>query len=309
MFDFSPDYLGAAGGMVPRPNLNALLLITHPEGGKSFDYGDYREGNDYIYVGRGLTGDQQLSGANRDVADNRRILHLFENVGPRELHYVGEVRCVENWDAIAPDRSGSDRRIYRFRLRPRRSIRRNGASRPKSSDNAERWRRRTSFKPRPFDPARKVRPWRQGQIRDPERRRVLSEQADRKHQEVLVALGNWLTTHQWRKVEEIDGATDLMGVSPIRKKPRVLFEVKTITPPSERERVRGALAQLLEYRFFLGTKGDLLCLVTDGPIDDRRLQLLDSVGIGHAYIAEGQLHVSGIRASRRVFPVSMTRTG
>lgn len=124
-----------------------------------------------------------------------------------------------------------------------------------------------------------------------------------------MALGNWLTTHHWRKVEEIDGATDLMGVSPIRRKPRMLFEVKTITRPSERERVRGALAQLLEYRFFLGTKGDLLCLVTDGPIDDRRLQLLDSVGIGHAYIADDQLHVSGTRASRRVFPVSMTRTG
>jgi hypothetical protein len=41
LFEFQPDYLGAAGGMVPRPDFNALLLITHPGGGMSFDYDDY----------------------------------------------------------------------------------------------------------------------------------------------------------------------------------------------------------------------------------------------------------------------------
>jgi hypothetical protein len=31
-FDFGPDYLGAAGGMVSRPEQNALMLVTHPGG-------------------------------------------------------------------------------------------------------------------------------------------------------------------------------------------------------------------------------------------------------------------------------------
>jgi hypothetical protein len=44
--------------MIPRPDLNALLLITHPGGGKSFDYDDYWDGADLMYTGRGKKGDQ-----------------------------------------------------------------------------------------------------------------------------------------------------------------------------------------------------------------------------------------------------------
>ena len=50
VFDFKPNYLSAAGGMIPRPSHGVLILITHPEGGKSFDYEDYWEGADLIYT-------------------------------------------------------------------------------------------------------------------------------------------------------------------------------------------------------------------------------------------------------------------
>lgn len=39
-FGFSPDYLRVGGGMLPRPKLNAMLLMTHREGARSIDYGD-----------------------------------------------------------------------------------------------------------------------------------------------------------------------------------------------------------------------------------------------------------------------------
>jgi hypothetical protein len=44
-FDFKPAYLSAAGGMPVSTGTDSLLLITHPSGGKAFDYGDYWDGD------------------------------------------------------------------------------------------------------------------------------------------------------------------------------------------------------------------------------------------------------------------------
>lgn len=78
IFEFQPDYLSSAGGMVSRPELNSLLLITHAQDGSSFSYGDEWDGDELIYAGRGLTGHQELKGQNRQVAENSRSLFLFE---------------------------------------------------------------------------------------------------------------------------------------------------------------------------------------------------------------------------------------
>ena len=67
MFNFKPRYLSVAGGMLPRPALNALILVTWPGGARSFDYDDYWSQGDLIYTGRGKTGHQKLEGANRDL--------------------------------------------------------------------------------------------------------------------------------------------------------------------------------------------------------------------------------------------------
>src|SRR5216684_3736065 len=116
-FDFAPDYLGAAGGMISRPKHNALLIMTHPGGAKSFDYGDYWDNRDLIYAGRGKLGDQRLQGQNRDLAENHRIVLAFEPAGPRRLRFLGRARCVEHWWTREPDQSGRLRRVLRYRLR------------------------------------------------------------------------------------------------------------------------------------------------------------------------------------------------
>src|SRR3954449_11045090 len=78
LFKFKPALLSAAGGMIARPKMNAVLLITHPGGARSFDYEDRWDGDTLIYTGRGKTGDQELKGQNLDVAENRRRLLVFE---------------------------------------------------------------------------------------------------------------------------------------------------------------------------------------------------------------------------------------
>jgi len=91
LFDFKPDYLSAAGGMVPRPG-----------GGKSFDYEDYWDGADLIYTGRGKRGDQTLDRPNGDAAENRRHLLVYENVSSKQLRFLGEATCTQHWEATGP---------------------------------------------------------------------------------------------------------------------------------------------------------------------------------------------------------------
>ena len=106
----------------------------------------------------------------------------------------------------------------------------------------------------------------------------------------------------------MDGAIDLMAVQPGEgTRRRVIFEMKSLSAKSERRAVRGGLAQLLEYRLVHGSPEDRLCLVTNRPVDDRRLALLDSLGIGHACVVEGQITISETKASRIVFPNSTRR--
>src|SRR3954454_13106856 len=87
-FGFQPNYFAITGGMVPSTATDSLLLITHPGGGKSFDYQDYWDGHHLIYTGKGKVGDQQRTGQNLDVAENRRALFVFEAAGPRRLTFL-----------------------------------------------------------------------------------------------------------------------------------------------------------------------------------------------------------------------------
>lgn len=73
-FLFNPRLFQVGGGMLSRPEFNALLLITHPGSARSFDYEDRWDGDALIYTGRGKSGDQRLDGPNRDVAENRKRL-------------------------------------------------------------------------------------------------------------------------------------------------------------------------------------------------------------------------------------------
>jgi len=118
-FGFKPKWLGAVGGMAPRPDHGALILVTHPGGGKSFDYNDHwdDETGELVYTGRGQEGDQTLEGANRHLAENRYRNFVFAGAGTKRLKYLGQARCTGTEWAEAPGRDGLPRKVLRFRLR------------------------------------------------------------------------------------------------------------------------------------------------------------------------------------------------
>ena len=130
LFGFEPGWLNRIGGMGSLPRHGAVLIITHPGGGKSFDYDDYWDGTDLIYTGKGQTGDQKRTGENRYVGDNSRMLLAFEQEGPGQLRYLGSPVCVDEWPETA-DRLGDARRVIRFRLRF-------DAERPDAGDDVDR---------------------------------------------------------------------------------------------------------------------------------------------------------------------------
>lgn len=84
--------------------------------------------------------------------------------------------------------------------------------------------------------------------------------------------------HTVGQVEEIPGAIDLWGRRP-GDGVRVIFECKTIDS-NELSQCRGALAQLLEYRYEYGDESDDLCIVADQPVSTTRLEFLESIGVG-----------------------------
>ena len=89
---FKTAYLGSAGGMVPRPEHAALLVVTHPGGGKSFDYEDYRGGSDLILL------DSKL-----------RTLRDQHSHSTEAGEYAGRVAVRTLEPVVFEDRSGSVR--------------------------------------------------------------------------------------------------------------------------------------------------------------------------------------------------------
>lgn len=299
LFDFKAAYLSAAGGMVPRPDHNALLLITHPGGGKSFDYEDYWDGSDLIYTGRGKTGDQALSGANGDVAGNLKTLHVFENSGPKQLRYLGEAISVGSWPARGTGDDGNERTIHRFRLRfSSDSSARVPVERPQAHRSAAPPQRR----PRAFDPNLSLEPFEStGQRTSPEEKLALQEKRAKAHRAILVALHASLVKSGWLEIEEIPAAIDLRGRHPTGH--RVIFEAKSIEG-NEVAQCRSALGQLLEYRFFYGTPDDRLCLVVDQAISDARVRFMESMGVGVLLTSEADLTLVGTMGSKILYPAS-----
>ncbi len=116
-FGFKTQYFRAAGGMIPNNHRDAMLLITHPGGAQHIDYQDYWDGEDLIYTGSGMNGDQELSNKNLKLANNELTNLLFERAGKYQLKFLGEVYSERHWWAEGPDKAGHIRKVIRFRLR------------------------------------------------------------------------------------------------------------------------------------------------------------------------------------------------
>ena len=103
-----------------------------------------------------------------------------------------------------------------------------------------------------------------------------SEKARHAHHSLLVRLHQNLAKRGWSELEE-DRSVDLWGTSP--NGARVIFEAKTIQQ-NELTQLRGALAQLLEYRTLLGTTSDRVAVVVNESVSNHRADVLEKLGIG-----------------------------
>lgn len=134
---------------------------------------------------------------------------------------------------------------------------------------------------RPFDPARVPTFGQLGLAGGLDLETIIAarEKANQRHHQVLVALDAWLRKRCWRDIYEQPGGIDLQASTPDLRK-RVIFEAKTVSPGNELTQTRKALAQLLEYRLLPGgQREDLLCLVVDRTLSDRRAQLLNKLQV------------------------------
>jgi hypothetical protein len=288
LFSVSSHYLTSAGGIITIQALDSTLLFTHPAGEASFEYGDYWEGDVLMYAGRGQTGHQELKGQNLDVAENRRLLWLFEHAGNLQRRFLGNPTCHMHWWETSNDKTGQARRSLRFALHP-------GVQLLREPKVAPPQRRQPLRRPRPFDEDRLPSPPTPGvRSTTPEQIAQLQEKANAGHHRLLVGLKRELTRRGWTDIEEIPAAVDLWA----RRGPkRVLFEAKTIALGQELTQLRSALSQLFEYRFFYGTQEDSLCVVTDVPISESRLRFFGSLSIGALYFDGNALVPCGVRGA------------
>lgn len=197
-FGFDPKLFQVGGGMLFRPERNALLLITHPGGARSFDYEDRWDPPTLIYTGRGKNGDQRLEGPNRDVAENRKQLFVLEAAHSRHLKYLGRAVCSAYWTARALDARGVERDVLKFRL--------TFESVPLSASTAPTSRRGSPLRtPRQFSPDRVP----SGRAHDvnrrttPEETAALQEKANQQHHRILSHLYAALTAAGWKELQEI----------------------------------------------------------------------------------------------------------
>ena len=288
-FGFKAAFFSVAGGMLVSKAVDAVLLITHPGGGKSFDYEDYWDGADLIYTGRGKVGNQARMGPNLDVSENRRSLFAFEAAGPKLLRYLGQPLCVEERTGRARDGNGDLRTVLQFRLRFESGEGREFAATPSDTPPARRD-RHVQRRPRPFVPNAPVPSAIPSGGLEPEELQARQEKANAGHAKILENLDRLLRAAGWHDVEQIPAAVDLWATHDASGD-RVIFEAKTIGPKNELRQCRGGLAQLLEYRVEYGAPDDALCLAVDEPISLRRGRMLDAFDIGVLLI-----HDSGCEA-------------
>jgi hypothetical protein len=174
--------------------------------------------------------------------------------------------------ARAPDSSGNQRDVWKFRLAFDQPVPRLRAAHAKS--------RSVLRRPRTFAPSqpapRRVTP--KFDRATPEEIAALQEKANQEHCRLVARLAEVLAAAGWTNVEEIPAAVDLWVTAPDASG-RVIFEVKTLSGTNEVGQCRAALAQLFEYRFFYGEESDRLCVVVNGPVADRRRAFLEGVGV------------------------------
>jgi len=113
------------GGISTPSQYPVIFLFSSPEGQK-YGYEDgWTEQGLYVYTGEGQEGDMTLTRGNLAIAkhiEEGKDLHLFEQVRPGWVRYIGQMVCIGYEWAEGPDKEGRIRKIIRFYLAPIQSL-------------------------------------------------------------------------------------------------------------------------------------------------------------------------------------------
>jgi 5-methylcytosine-specific restriction protein A len=112
----------AQGGVLTPVEAPVVLVVTGEEGGQ-YGYDDFWDADGvFHYYGAGQVGDMEFVRGNlalRDHSENGEDVHLFEQVQPSGLRYVGQVVCAGYYERDdVPDRNGDLRHALVFELVP-----------------------------------------------------------------------------------------------------------------------------------------------------------------------------------------------
>ena len=117
---FGINISGFGRGINPTDTTVVLISSINKTDGR-FTYHDrWAENGDYIYSGEGRTGNQQLTKGNLAIVNakrDRKAIHLFVKISPREYYYQGIFELAGYNYEIEEDATGSTRKEYKFRLR------------------------------------------------------------------------------------------------------------------------------------------------------------------------------------------------
>lgn len=108
------------GGIATPKGRPYLLLFSG--GGEQYGYRDGWDDNRFfLYSGEGQVGNMEFTGGNKAIRDHSKDgkdLHLFEQVTPGQVRYLGCFVCCAWNFRQAKDKSGKSRRAIIFRLKP-----------------------------------------------------------------------------------------------------------------------------------------------------------------------------------------------
>jgi 5-methylcytosine-specific restriction protein A len=98
-----------------------VVLLFTGQTGKAYGYtaDGFRPDGMFWYTGEGQVGDMQMTKGNlaiRRHSQQKKTLHLFEDLGRGQVQYLGEVSYVDHHTQITPDRNGKARDAIVFEL-------------------------------------------------------------------------------------------------------------------------------------------------------------------------------------------------
>ena len=272
------------GGIEPSAKTPNVFVYSDPKRGSAFGYdfdGWNEEGDRFLYTGEGRIGPQTLTDGNKALlnhVEDGRAVRLFVEDGQvadsdTKIHrYIGEFQVDPDlpyvWER-APDQEKELRQVIVFRLMPL---------------NAESATQETkSQRPEVGLPQSAEVPLEAVNQEYAQRKGVDAARIERSESQLVDRLVNFLTERgctlsRWR-LRPL-GERSVLFSDPYWREGNELFEAKS---SANRDSIRTAIGQLLDYKRLIDDENLILTVVVPEKPNDDLLALCEYAGVGCVY--------------------------